>query len=61
VFEAFGPQRVMFGFDWPMCNVTGGYGRMYTLVADYVARLSAAEQVQFWGANAVRFYDLSAR
>jgi predicted TIM-barrel fold metal-dependent hydrolase len=51
----------MFGFDWPMCNVTGGYGRMYTLVADYVARLSAAEQVQFWGANAVRFYDLAAR
>jgi L-fuconolactonase len=51
----------MFGSDWPVCNVAGGYGRMYTLVADYVARLSAVEQVQFWGANVVRFYDLAAR
>jgi hypothetical protein len=32
---------------------------MYTLVADYVARLSASEQAQFWGGNAVRFYGLS--
>jgi L-rhamnono-1,4-lactonase len=24
VFEAFGPQRIMFGSDWPVCNVGGG-------------------------------------
>ncbi|MVN75436.1 amidohydrolase family protein [Hymenobacter sp. HMF4947] len=59
VFEAFGPQRVLFGSDWPVCNVAGGYERLYALVADYVARLSAAEQAQFWGTNAVRFYGLS--
>ncbi|MFD1875090.1 amidohydrolase family protein [Hymenobacter bucti] len=59
VFAAFGPQRVLYGSDWPVCNVAGGYGRMYTLVADYVARLSAAEQAQFWGGNAARFYGLT--
>jgi L-fuconolactonase len=59
VFEAFGPTRVLFGSDWPVCNVAGGYDCMYTLVADYVARLSASEQAQFWGGNAVRFYGLS--
>jgi L-fuconolactonase len=58
VFEAFGAGRVMFGSDWPVCNVAGGYGRMHVLVASYVARLSATEQAQFWGDNAVRFYQL---
>jgi len=59
VFEAFGPARVLYGSDWPVCNVAGGYGRQYGLAADYVARLSATEQAQFWGDNAVRFYDLT--
>ncbi|MBF9141090.1 amidohydrolase family protein [Hymenobacter properus] len=58
VFEAFGPGRVMFGSDWPVCNVAGGYGRMHALVADYVARLSPGEQNQFWGDNATAFYQL---
>lgn len=26
VFDAFGPQRVMFGSDWPVCNVKGPKG-----------------------------------
>ncbi|GAA4496680.1 amidohydrolase [Hymenobacter ginsengisoli] len=59
VFEAFGPSRVLFGSDWPVCNVAGGYDRLHALVADYVARLSASEQVQFWGGNAERFYGLA--
>ncbi|GAB3577570.1 amidohydrolase family protein [Hymenobacter daeguensis] len=58
VFEAFGPGRVMFGSDWPVCNVAGGYGRMHALVADYVARLSPSEQALFWGDNATAFYQL---
>jgi L-fuconolactonase len=59
VFDAFGPGRVLFGSDWPVCNVAGGYGRMHALAADYVARLSADEQAGFWGGNATRFYNLS--
>ncbi|MFD2720670.1 amidohydrolase family protein [Hymenobacter monticola] len=58
VFEAFGPGRVMFGSDWPVCNVAGGYGRMHALVADYVARLSPDEQAGFWGDNVTAFYRL---
>lgn len=58
VFGAFGPQRVMFGSDWPVCNVAGGYGRAHALVADYVAALSASEQAQFWGGTAAFFYQL---
>jgi L-fuconolactonase len=59
VFEAFGPGRVMFGSDWPVCNVAGGYGRMHALVADYVAQLTSTEQAQFWGDNAAHFYNLT--
>jgi L-fuconolactonase len=59
VFEAFSPARVLFGSDWPVCNVAGGYQRIYALVAEYVARLSATEQAQFWGDNAVHFYNLA--
>ncbi|MBO2010126.1 amidohydrolase family protein [Hymenobacter negativus] len=59
VFEAFGANRVLFGSDWPVCNVAGGYGRTHALVADYVARLSTGEQARFWGGNAVRFYNLA--
>ena len=58
VFEALGPQRVMFGSDWPVCEVAGGYAKAYQLVAEYLAAFSAAEQAQFWGSNTVDFYQL---
>ena len=60
VFTAFGPQRVLYGSDWPVCNVAGGYSRALGLLADYMAPFSATEQAQFWGDNATRFYHLSA-
>jgi L-fuconolactonase len=58
VFEAFGPNRVMFGSDWPVCNVAGRYGRMHALVADYVTQLTPDEQARFWGDTATAFYQL---
>ena len=57
-WEAFGPNRLMFGSDWPVCQVAGGYGRAYALVADYVVTLSASEQARFWGGTAASFYQL---
>ncbi|MBC6698593.1 amidohydrolase family protein [Hymenobacter puniceus] len=58
VFDAFGPARVLFGSDWPVCNVAGSYGRVVELVQDYVTRFSVAEQAGFWGENAARVYHL---
>jgi len=58
VFEAFGTNRVMFGSDWPVCNVAGGYQQMLSVVKNYVSKLSADEQARFWGLNAVNFYKL---
>lgn len=59
VFEAFGPQRLMFGSDWPVCLVAGSYQRMFSIVEQYAGQnLSAAEQAQFFGGNACKFYSL---
>lgn len=58
VFEAFGPTRVLFGSDWPVCEVAGGYDAVVGLVQQYVAKLSAHEQALFWGENATAFYRL---
>jgi L-fuconolactonase len=59
VFEAFGAKRVMFGSDWPVCNVAGGYDRMISIVENYTSKLSVDEQSRFWGLNAIEFYKLN--
>ncbi len=58
IFEAFGPGRIMFGSDWPVCTLAGSYARVVNLVADYAARLSDSEQADVWGETARRFYGL---
>jgi L-fuconolactonase len=58
VFDAFGPWRVMFGSDWPVCAVAGGYDRVVELMTNCLADFSVAEQAGFWGENARAFYQL---
>jgi L-fuconolactonase len=58
--DAFGPDRVMFGSDWPVCLVAATYEGVLGVIAEYAAALSASEQEALFGGNAVRFYGLSA-
>lgn len=58
VFEAFGPSRLMFGSDWPVCTLAGAYGEVVGLVAAYAQQLSVNEQAAIWGGTATRFYGL---
>lgn len=58
VFNAFGINRVMFGSDWPVCLVAGGYEGTMQVVNNYCSKLSATEQELFWGNNATIFYNL---
>jgi L-fuconolactonase len=58
VLAAFGPARLMFGSDWPVCTVAGSYERVVKLVADYIQKLSPAEQAQIWGETARKLYGL---
>lgn len=58
VLSAFGSNRVMFGSDWPVCLVAGGYAEVKHLVTDFISKLSLIEQAQIMGMNAIQFYNL---
>lgn len=58
VLEVFGPNRVMYGSDWPVCLVAGNYTKVKELTTNFIATLSASEQQQIMGTNAVKFYKL---
>jgi len=58
VFEAFGPQRLLFGSDWPVCTIAGSYEQVVSIVADYMSGLSPDEQAAVWGGNARKAYRL---
>jgi len=59
VFEAFGPGRIMYGSDWPVCLLAANYQKVYDVAAIYCSRLSPSEQSQVFGATASRFYGLA--
>lgn len=59
VFNAFTPQRIMYGSDWPVCLVAGNYSEVLRIVSDYTKQLSVTEQQLIFGENATQFYNLS--
>ncbi|MDB5261015.1 MAG: amidohydrolase [Adhaeribacter sp.] len=59
VMEAFGPDRLMIGSDWPVCTLAGPYAAVMNLVKEYLAPLSATDQAKILGGNAARFYNLA--
>jgi L-fuconolactonase len=59
VLEAFGPTRLMFGTDWPVCLVACPYGRWHDVVSRFAASLSSDEQASLFGHAAARAYSLA--
>ena len=59
VLESFGPDRVMFGSDWPVCLISADYSNVCKLVEHHTQSLSADEKQKLWGLNAERFYHLN--
>lgn len=58
VLNTFGPDRIMFGSDWPVCLVAGSYSEVKKLVTDFIAQLGTAQQAAIMGLNAAQFYNL---
>jgi L-fuconolactonase len=56
--DAFGPGRLMFGSDWPVCLLAAEYPRVVAVVADWAERLTAAEQASIFGGTAMSAYRL---
>jgi len=58
VLEFFGPERLLFGSDWPVCKLAASYGQVCELMNDYLGNLTIREQELIWGKNAALFYKL---
>ncbi|MGW2741820.1 amidohydrolase family protein [Streptomyces sp. NPDC001450] len=56
--EAFGPDRLMFGSDWPVCTLAATYAQVVDAAQELTSGLSAAERTALYEGTAARVYDL---
>jgi L-fuconolactonase len=58
VLEAFGPERVMWGSDWPVCRLRCEHGDWLKSAQDVTAHYSAADRARIFGGSAAAFYGI---
>lgn len=58
---AFGPQRLMWGSDWPVLTLAGDYTGWHEMAEALTVGLSADEKAAVFGGTAARFYGLDGR
>ncbi len=58
VIEAFGPSRLMFGSDWPVCLVATSYFQWLDLVKKMISELTIDEQEMILFKNAQQVYKI---
>jgi L-fuconolactonase len=59
VLEAFGPRRLMFGSDWPVCTLAAAYEQVVAAAEELTAALSPDERAQIFGETCRRTYTLA--
>lgn len=57
--ELFGPERLMFGSDHPVCLLAASYEQVLESFQELLKDLTGAEHEQVFGGNAARFYRLN--
>lgn len=58
VFEVFGPERVMWGSDWPVCRLRGSYADWRGAADELIAQLDPESRAMIFGGTARAFYGL---
>jgi L-fuconolactonase len=58
--ELFGPDRLMFGSDWPVCELAATYGEVKQALDDAIGPIAPAERAAIFGGTAARFYRIPA-
>lgn len=58
VADAFGPRRLLYGSDWPVCLLAASYDEQFSIVRKYFNGFAASEKKAIFGENAKRFYNL---
>lgn len=61
IFDLFGPDRLIWGSDWPVCLLAAPYSAVHDLIADFVSRHCPEAAAQIFGGNALRAYGLDQR
>ena len=56
--ECFGPERLMFGSDWPLVEVCGGYAAWLAAARELLSTLSATERLAIFSGTARSAYRL---
>ncbi|MGN0002673.1 MAG: amidohydrolase family protein [Sphingobacterium composti] len=59
VFKCFGKDRICFGSDWPVCLLAASYEENIEIVESKLVYFTEEEKDNFWGLNAVKFYNLN--
>lgn len=59
LLEAFGPERLIWGSDWPVCTLASPYTRWLEVTDRLLSGLSEAEREAIYGGNAARAYRLA--
>jgi L-fuconolactonase len=59
--DAFGPDRLMFGSDWPVCLLAGSYTRVAQLAGEFLGGLTDEDRANVFGGNAARCYHLKVQ
>lgn len=57
VFDVFGLQRLLWGSDWPVVDLAGGYGRWWDATMALLEPLGATARDAILGVNAARIYS----
>lgn len=58
LLQAFGPERLLWGSDWPVLTLAADYERWVEVSEVLIGELSPAQRAQVWHDNAQRFYGL---
>ncbi len=58
LLDAFGPSRIMFGSDWPVCLLAASYPEVVDLAETLTTALSPTEREQVFGGTAIAWYRL---
>lgn len=59
VLDCFGPERLMWGSDWPVLELAGDYPGWLAAAQQMAAELSQDERAALFGGTAARIYDLT--
>ncbi len=56
--DYFGPQRCLFGSDWPVCELAASYQQVFEALVQCIGEVSVHERAQIMGGSASDFYRL---